>query len=170
VPSQKLKYLEYEDFLILLFAVVSEQYRRGKNEPLPDYSKEDSDDLRKVLEHSKNDTYYPKVIDKAAYIFTSIVCGHIYSNGNKRLALIAMVFFLMINGYHLPSLKGGELKDLAIYVADSKANKNISFEGKKAYVKNFLLTRMRRKYKHAKAIQKVLNVFKGLIGSHKKTT
>jgi hypothetical protein len=50
---------------------------------------------------------YPKAIDKAAYLFCSVIDGHPFSNGNKRLAVALLTYFLLTNNYkiHAPNME-----------------------------------------------------------------
>ena len=108
------------------------------NNPLPDYSREDDGSLSKCLELVKNDDYYPGFFDKAAYLFASIIENHFFSNGNKRLAWMVLIYFLKINGWSYRRRSTQSLKDVAIYVADKEANQQASFDVLKNYVKSYL--------------------------------
>ncbi len=44
---------------------------------------------------------YPSVHDKAGVYFFSIICNHIFQDGNKRTGLEAALLFLQLNGYDL---------------------------------------------------------------------
>jgi death on curing protein len=44
---------------------------------------------------------YPTVYDKAGVYFFSIICNHIFQDGNKRTGLEAALLFLQLNGYDL---------------------------------------------------------------------
>ena len=44
---------------------------------------------------------YPTLAAKAAALMHSLACNHALADGNKRLALLATVVFLRINGYVL---------------------------------------------------------------------
>ena len=59
---------------------------------------------------------YPTVAAKAAALMHSVACNHALVDGNKRLALLATVVFLRINGYAL-ELSDDEAFDLTISVA-----------------------------------------------------
>src|SRR5271155_5691914 len=59
---------------------------------------------------------YPTLAGKAAALMHSLACNHALVDGNKRLALLAMVVFLRINGYRL-DLTGDEAFDLTLSVA-----------------------------------------------------
>ena len=56
--------------------------------------------------------FYPTLTDKAAYVFFTIAGSHIFSNGNKRTAVIALDQFLLANGAYL-LLSNEEVKTLA---------------------------------------------------------
>jgi death-on-curing protein len=45
--------------------------------------------------------FYPTVSDKAACLFFSLAGGHIFSNGNKRTAVLALDQFLIANSIYL---------------------------------------------------------------------
>jgi death on curing protein len=59
---------------------------------------------------------YPTLAGKAAALMHSLACNHALVDGNKRLALLATVVFLRINGYTL-DLTDDEAFDLAMSVA-----------------------------------------------------
>lgn len=44
---------------------------------------------------------YPKVIDKAAALFHSLIFNHAFTDGNKRTSLTSTARFLHLNGYEL---------------------------------------------------------------------
>jgi death-on-curing protein len=59
---------------------------------------------------------YPTLAGKAAALMHSLACNHALVDGNKRLALLATVVFLRINGYYL-ELTDDEAFDLTLSVA-----------------------------------------------------
>lgn len=59
---------------------------------------------------------YPTLAGKAAALMHSLACHHALVEGNKRLALLATVVFLRINGY-TPDLTDDEAFDLTMSVA-----------------------------------------------------
>jgi len=136
--SHEIKYLSYKDYLILLFGVLERHYNQNPSDPLPNYTKEDSSGLKKVLDFCRDNKYYPTFYKKAAYLFVAIIEGHYYSNGNKRLAFVTLLYFLHYNNYQLVQDRQGELRKLAIYVADKKANKNSSFKTLQEYIERYL--------------------------------
>ncbi len=59
---------------------------------------------------------YPTLSGKAAALMHSLACNHALVDGNKRLALLATVVFLRINGHRL-DLTDDEAFDLTMSVA-----------------------------------------------------
>jgi death-on-curing protein len=59
---------------------------------------------------------YPTLAGKAAALMHSLACNHALVDGNKRLALLATVVFLRVNGHHL-DLTDDEAFDLTLSVA-----------------------------------------------------
>jgi death on curing protein len=59
---------------------------------------------------------YPTLAGKAAALMHSLACNHALVDGNKRLALLAAVVFLRINGYIL-DLTDDDAFDLTMSVA-----------------------------------------------------
>lgn len=137
MSSPRINYLDYDTFSRILFSIIEEQLDYDPSDPLPDYRKEHAAGLEKILVLVKNDIYYPEILDKASYLFVSIVEGHIYSNGNKRLGLVTMLYFLTMNHISMTA-RSEELVDLCLFVADKKRNSNLSFDDLKIYVRNFL--------------------------------
>ncbi len=69
------------------------------SEPAPNYELDESGmaDLGKVLYMVTVDDYYSSFSEKAAYLITSIAGSQYFKNGNKRLALVVLLLFLMGN-------------------------------------------------------------------------
>lgn len=59
---------------------------------------------------------YRSVHDKAAALVHSLTCNHALVDGNKRLALAAVIVFYGVNGYRL-TLTNDEAYDLIIAIA-----------------------------------------------------
>lgn len=58
-----------------------------------------TDTLGSVLNHMKNDDYYPSFEDKLTYLFFSACKFHCFADGNKRIAISLGAQFLLLNGY-----------------------------------------------------------------------
>src|SRR5271168_1267213 len=59
---------------------------------------------------------YPTLAGKAAALMHSLACNHALVDGNKRLALLATVVFLRVNGHRL-DLTDDEAFDVTLAVA-----------------------------------------------------
>lgn len=55
--------------------------------------------LESVLEHIKNDDYYPTFVDKLTHLFFGACKFHCFEDGNKRIAITLSAHFLLLNGY-----------------------------------------------------------------------
>lgn len=55
--------------------------------------------LGSVLEHIKNDDYYPTFIDKLTHLFFCACKFHCFEDGNKRIAITLSAYFLLLNGH-----------------------------------------------------------------------
>lgn len=147
-------YFEENDFLI-----VFETVKRFSNEPSAHYESEPGlAQYKGVCEQTKM-TYYPRLLDKASFLFVSIAAKQMFSNGNKRLAVATLSHFMNLNGYRLKNRPIKEFWDdietrldikleeksqhlffytLARIVADSNINKQMSFEKRKGLIKQIL--------------------------------
>lgn len=138
--SQEIKYISEKDVHFIVFGLIEATLDvDSSNEPLPDYRKEDKGNMAQFLDFMKMDEYYPTIFDKAAYLFTTIIKRHLFSNGNKRLAFMVLVYFMDLNGYEyiVPS-DGFKLKDVAYYIGDKIRNKDASFDDLKLYVSKYI--------------------------------
>ncbi|MGN6794579.1 MAG: type II toxin-antitoxin system death-on-curing family toxin [Streptosporangiaceae bacterium] len=64
---------------------------------------------------------YPTLAGKAAALMHSLACNHPLVDGNKRLALLAAVVFLRINGHRL-DLADDEAFELTLSVAAGRVD------------------------------------------------
>ncbi|MFM7468125.1 MAG: type II toxin-antitoxin system death-on-curing family toxin [Vampirovibrionales bacterium] len=55
--------------------------------------------LESVLEHMKNDEYYPDFLDKITHLVFGINKNHPFHNGNKRASVALSALFLELNGF-----------------------------------------------------------------------
>lgn len=61
-------------------------------------------------------------IEEIAALYAEVVAkGHVFNDGNKRTALLSMITFLDINGYHLV-VDQNNLADQIVDLADGKSN------------------------------------------------
>lgn len=106
-PVPETEYLSLEDLLDLVNAL-----RAG---PVRDLGLLDSACHRPQASFFGREAY-PTLTGKAAALMHSLASNHALVDGNKRLALLATVVFLRINGYDL-DLTDDEAFDLTMSVA-----------------------------------------------------
>lgn len=101
-----MRYLSSDD-LDIAFDIIQKHY--AFREKIPHYKseKEGLGKLRGVLDGVKSD-YYPSHYDKAAYLLIQINKGHFFSNGNKRLALVCTLMFVLSNNFSIQALNKSE--------------------------------------------------------------
>ncbi len=81
--------------------------------------------IESILEHIKNDDYYPSFIDKLTHLFFGFCQFHCFSDGNKRAAIVMSEAFLLYNGYLFASkVFIRESENISIFVADNCIDKN----------------------------------------------
>ncbi|MFV5687367.1 type II toxin-antitoxin system death-on-curing family toxin [Flavobacterium sp. ZT3R25] len=79
-----------------------------------------------VLEHIKNDWYYPEFENKVCHLFYSINKNHAFEDGNKRTSIVLTAYFLEINGFDFKvSYFIREMENIAVHVADNRIDKNL---------------------------------------------
>jgi len=80
----------------LLFPLIRKEMMTS--EPAPHYLDERRgiDKLQAIFDLMQRNEY-EGLYGKAAYLFCSIIDGHPFSNGNKRLAVAVLTFFLVTN-------------------------------------------------------------------------
>lgn len=82
--------------------------------------------LESILEHIKNDEYYPKLEDKVCHLFYSINKNHSFNDGNKRASLALSAYFLQINGAgFMVNTFMKEMENIGVSVADNKIDKDL---------------------------------------------
>lgn len=82
--------------------------------------------LESVLEHIKNDDYYPAFEDKVTHLVFEVNKGHCFTDGNKRTSIALGAFFLEVNG--LDALVNKfivEMENIAVSVADNLISKQL---------------------------------------------
>ena len=82
--------------------------------------------LESVLEHMKNDDYYPTFEDKLTHLFFCSCKFHCFEDGNKRIAITLCAQMLLLNGY-LRSISGfiRESENISYHVAAGHISKDL---------------------------------------------
>lgn len=85
--------------------------------------------LESILEHVRNDFYYPTLEDKLCHLFFSINKNHAFNDGNKRSSIVLSAYFLEINGADfIVDRFIKEMENIAVNVADNKIDKALLHE------------------------------------------
>jgi death-on-curing protein len=85
--------------------------------------------LESVLEHIKNDFYYPEIEHKLTHLFFSINKNHSFQDGNKRASIALSAYFLELNNCSFRVNRFIEqMENIAVDVADNRINKDLLFE------------------------------------------
>ncbi len=115
-----MKWLEPEDFEFLCFDLAIELM--GSQEPIPDYSTRDNNLLESSL-GAPRQTFggkllHPTLEKQVSTLFYSLVKNHPFKNGNKRIAVMALLAFLSLNGKWI-NIDPLELYQIACTVSSS---------------------------------------------------
>ena len=80
--------------------------------------------VESVLEHIKNDVYYPDFLDKITNLVFGINKNHAFNDGNKRASIALSSYFLEINAheYAIKQYTHG-MEEVAVWLASSLIEK-----------------------------------------------
>ena len=113
------------------------------NEPIPEFETRFPKKLESCLQipfqtFSKK-LLYKGLVGKAAILFYLLIKNHPFQNGNKRIAITALLFFLEKNGKWI-KISTKEFYNFAIWVASSPAElKTDTVEAIESFLKNHLI-------------------------------
>ncbi len=80
--------------------------------------------LESVLDHIRNDSYYPSFLDKITHLFFCANKFHCFQDGNKRIAITLSAQFLLFNGYmYCVSDFMREMENISYHLAAGKIDK-----------------------------------------------
>ena len=89
----------------------------------------DLEKLESVLEHIRNDDYYPTFEDKLTHLFYCSNKFHCFADGNKRIAISICVQMLLLNGYLYCARRFlHEMENISYHVAAGRINKELLYE------------------------------------------
>lgn len=158
----EIRYITPEDLVEIIDIIQGFDYINDEEIPKYDDQPDKIDDYFSLIDRLKNDTYYPNIYTKAVALLLNLN-GHYFANGNKRLAVFSMTYFLESNGlspaelskddfsnlikkifndYELEDYDNFSPTDFAMYnlaLITAKFNKNsVDFDDGKAQVEQFL--------------------------------
>ncbi len=94
------------------------------SEPIPDFSTRFNNVLERCIEapyQTFSGQLYPGLIKKSSILFYLMVKNHPFQNGNKRIAVITLLYFLYKNNKWL-QIDNQRLYNFACWVAESDAS------------------------------------------------
>jgi len=99
-----MEYLSFDECKKDIFPFIHQHLTH--EEPAPAYEAEARgvEELKKVLTFVQDNMFYETFAEKAAYLLCSITGSQYFSNGNKRVGVGVLLFFLGINDATLESL------------------------------------------------------------------
>ncbi|MFH1368066.1 MAG: type II toxin-antitoxin system death-on-curing family toxin [Elusimicrobiota bacterium] len=93
-------------------------------EPIPDFSTRFPNILESCLatpfQSFSGKTFYSGIISKAAILFYLMIKNHPFQNGNKRIAVTTLLYFLYKNGKWI-KVDAKELYEFAMWVTNSNS-------------------------------------------------
>jgi death-on-curing protein len=112
------------------------------DEPIPDYSTRFPSILESCVAtpFMKFDgkSLYKTLVDKASILFYLMIKNHPFANGNKRIAITTLMYFLAKNGKWIDA-DARDLYNFTVWVAQSPAElKDQVIEGIGHYIKTHL--------------------------------
>ncbi len=94
------------------------------DEPIPDFSTRYTNSLERSIEQPfqtfGGKQLYPGLVKKASILFYLMVKNHPFQNGNKRIAMTTLLYFLMRNKKWI-KVDSQELYNFARWVAESNS-------------------------------------------------
>jgi death-on-curing protein len=85
--------------------------------------------LESVLEHIKNDDYYPSFEEKLTHLFFCACKFHCFADGNKRIAIVLAAQFLLLNGYlYVMESFFSKMENISYHVAAGRIDKVLLHE------------------------------------------
>ena len=113
------------------------------DEPIPDFSTRYTNALERCLETPfqsfNGKQLYPGIIKKSASLFYFMVKNHPFQNGNKRIAMATLFYFLFENNKWM-KVDNQELYNFARWVAESNPKlKSDTVRAIETFLKHYLV-------------------------------
>ena len=111
----EIQYIIPENLIKIIDVIRGLDYVSDEEIPQYDDQPDKIDHYFSLVDRLKNDTYYPNIFSKATTLFLNIN-SHYFANGNKRLAVFSMTFFLESNGWKPKELNKNEFASVIIEI------------------------------------------------------
>lgn len=113
-------------------------------EPIPDFSTRYNNALERCLgapfQSFGGKQLYSGILKKSSILFYLMIKNHPFQNGNKRLAMTTLFYFLFQNGRWL-RVDSQELYNFAKWVAESNAKlKDDTVRAIETFLSNYIIT------------------------------
>lgn len=113
------------------------------SEPIPDFSTRYTNALERCIDQPYQTfggrQLYPGIIKKASILFYLMIKNHPFQNGNKRLAMATLLFFLYKNKKWI-KVDNQELYNFAKWVAESNPKlKKATVDAIETFLENYIL-------------------------------
>ncbi|HPN54992.1 MAG TPA: type II toxin-antitoxin system death-on-curing family toxin [Candidatus Moranbacteria bacterium] len=113
------------------------------SEPIPDFSTRYTNALERCIDQPYQTfggkQLYPGLIKKATILFYLMIKNHPFQNGNKRLAMATLFFFLYKNKKWI-KVDNQELYNFAKWVAESNPKlKKATMDAVETFLENYIL-------------------------------
>lgn len=122
-PSDDLphpNWIDINDFEFICFNFAKQQLEF--DEPIPDYSTRNNALLESALATPRNayELSSANLATQAAVLFYSLIKNHPFQNGNKRIAVMSLLVFLLINEKWI-TIPRDMLYEITVIVAQSES-------------------------------------------------
>src|SRR3989339_778470 len=112
MARQTIKRINLADVEYIAFQLAKEFMEY--NEPIPDFETRFPDKLESCIETPfqtfERKSLYKGIIEKSSILFYLMIKNHPFQNGNKRIAIITLLFFLVQNSKWLSTSNEGIYK------------------------------------------------------------
>ncbi len=86
-------------------------------------------EVESILEHVQNDVYYPTFEHKLTHVFFGLTKGHCFLDGNKRTAVSATMYMLLLNNLPEPARTFmQDMEEIVVNVAANRIGKELLYE------------------------------------------
>jgi len=113
------------------------------NEPIPDFGTRFPNILESCIlvpfQRFEKKSLYKGLVEQSAILFYLMIKNHPFQNGNKRIAITTLFFFLYKNNKWL-RIDNKELYNFAVWVAESPAKlKSETIKAVEKFIKSYLI-------------------------------
>ncbi|MBL7142553.1 MAG: type II toxin-antitoxin system death-on-curing family toxin [Candidatus Pacebacteria bacterium] len=113
------------------------------SEPIPDFITRFPNILESCLfvpfQKFSGNNFYKGIIGKAAILFYLMIKNHPFQNGNKRIAMTTLFYFLYKNKKWL-KVDNKELYNFAVWVAESNSKlKKETVQATETFINNYII-------------------------------